>query len=77
MKCIICRNGELRPGLMTATLEQDRTTVVTKNVPANICDNCGEGYLTQEITSELLKQVADAAKSGVQVDVRKYTATAA
>jgi YgiT-type zinc finger domain-containing protein len=57
---------------MTVTLERAETTIVIKEVPATICDNCGEEYLSQAVSAQLLKQAEDAVKSGIQVDVRKY-----
>ena len=46
MKCTLCRQGETKPGLTTVTLERGPTIVVIKQVPAEICDICGEYYLS-------------------------------
>ena len=43
MKCVICKYGETEPGTTTITLERDNTTLVIKNVPADVCQYCGEG----------------------------------
>lgn len=75
MKCFICKHGETKLGKMTATLSRADTTVVIKEVPAEICDNCGEEYLSQEMSSYLFKIAESAVKSGIQVDVRKYIDT--
>ena len=45
MKCVICKNGETRDGAATVTLERGGATVVVKEVPAEVCGNCGEYYL--------------------------------
>ena len=74
MKCVICKHGETQPGTTTMTLEQDATTVVFKNVPAEVCQVCGEAYLDAATTRRLLHIVAEAAQIGVQVDVRSYAA---
>ncbi len=74
MKCVICKHGETQTGTTTVTLERDTTTIVFKNVPAEVCDNCGEAYLDAETTRHLLHIVEDAAQLGVQVDVRSYVA---
>lgn len=74
MKCVICRQGETRPGTGTVTLERGQTTVVFKKVPAEICSNCGEKYYDEDVTGELLKSAEEAVDSGVQVDVREYQA---
>jgi YgiT-type zinc finger domain-containing protein len=74
MKCAICKVSETRPGRVTVTLERDGTTLVIKNVPADICANCGEEYVNAETTELLLRTAEEAVKSGVQVSVRDYVA---
>lgn len=74
MKCVICKHGETQLGTTTMTLERDNTTVVFKNVPADVCQTCGEAYLDAATTRRLLHIVEEAAKVGVQVDVRLYAA---
>ncbi len=74
MKCVICKRGTTQPGTMTATFERSGATIVVKAVPADVCDSCGEGYLSKEVTENLLAQTEQAAKAGVQVDVRNYVA---
>ncbi len=74
MKCVICKQGETRPGKATVTLERNGMTLVVKNVPARVCANCGEEYVDEKTTSRLLKEAEEAARSGVQVDIREYIA---
>jgi YgiT-type zinc finger domain-containing protein len=75
MKCVICKHGETRPGTTTVTLERGGATLVIKSVPAQICDNCGEAYVDEETTRQLLGIADDALRTGVQVDVREFAAT--
>ncbi len=72
MKCVICKQGETKPGASTLTLTRDGTTLVVKNVPAEVCSNCGEAYIDEDITARLLRTAEDAARAGVEVDVREY-----
>lgn len=74
MRCIICEQGRTLPGKTTVTLERDGLTLVIKNVPADVCENCGEEYIGEEITKRLLSIAEEAAHSGVQVDIRSYIA---
>lgn len=74
MKCVICKYGETETGTTTITLERDGMTLVIKNVPARVCDNCGEAYIEEDTAARLLDLVNDAARSGVQVDIRQYVA---
>jgi YgiT-type zinc finger domain-containing protein len=72
VKCTICKHGETKDGFTTITLEKNGATLVFKNVPALICDNCGEKYLVDNITKDLLLKAKEIVKSGVEVDIRDY-----
>jgi len=74
MKCVICKHAETRPGKATVTLERGASTLVVKGVPALICPNCGEEYVDENVAGELLRSAEEAARSGVQVDIREYIA---
>lgn len=74
MKCVICKQGETRPGTVTVTLEREATTLVFKNVPAQVCENCGEAYVDESTTDHLLVTAEAAVKAGVQVEVRQFVA---
>ena len=74
MKCVICQHGQTVFGTTTVTLERDNLTLVVKGVPAQVCENCGEAYVDEAITSRLLETVEEATKAGVSVDVREYVA---
>ena len=77
MKCPVCKVGETYPGVTTITLERDETVIVFRNVPADVCNNCGEAYLSEKVTSQLLSMAEDAYHNGVQVDVRTFLPAAA
>ena len=72
MRCVICKQGETRPGTATVTLCRELLTLVVKNVPAQVCENCGEEYVDEETSKQLLGIAEEAARAGVQVDVRQY-----
>lgn len=74
MRCVICKQGEVRPGTATVMLERNGMTLVVKSVPARVCENCGEEYVDEDVTARLLREAEDAARSGVQVDIREYVA---
>lgn len=74
MKCVICRQGETKPGMTTVTLERDGLTLVVKEVPAQVCTNCGEEYIDEETSAHLLETAEQVAQAGVVVDVRAYAA---
>ena len=72
MKCAICKHGNCIQGTITVTLERGNTTVVIRQVPAQVCTTCGEEYLSEEITDAVLKIAEQDARAGVQVDIREY-----
>ena len=74
VKCVVCKHGETRPGTTTVTLTRDGTTLVVKGVPACVCSNCGEEYVDETTTAHLLEVAEQAARSGVEVEVRDYVA---
>ncbi|MBI4984620.1 MAG: type II toxin-antitoxin system MqsA family antitoxin [Rhodocyclales bacterium] len=76
MKCPICKHGETRPGNASVTLERSGATLVFRDVPADICDNCGEVYHSGEITAALIQQAENAVSVGVEVDVRRFALAA-
>ncbi|MFO1479419.1 MAG: type II toxin-antitoxin system MqsA family antitoxin [Turneriella sp.] len=72
--CQICKTGVLHPGHANVNLNRGETVVIIKEVPANVCDNCGEYYLN-EATSKRVMDIAEAAvKSGAEVEIKRYQA---
>jgi YgiT-type zinc finger domain-containing protein len=76
MKCVICKHGEIKNGTTTITLERGSSTIVFKDVPAQICDNCGEKYVDEKNTKILLQKANELIKNGTQVDIRKFQTAA-
>jgi YgiT-type zinc finger domain-containing protein len=74
MICIICKQAETKPGTMTVTLERDELTLVMKEVPAQVCPNCGESYLDDATATHLLAVAEREAASGAEVAVCRYIA---
>ena len=74
MKCVICKKGETKKDKATVTLDKDGATLVFRGVPARVCTNCGEEYVDGEIAANLLKSATEAARSGIEVEVRRYSA---
>jgi YgiT-type zinc finger domain-containing protein len=69
MDCVICKNGTTKPGLVTFTLERDNVIIVFKNVPALVCENCGDFYLTTETTNLLLEKANNTLGKGIEFEI--------
>ena len=54
MTCTICGQAEPCSGTATVTLERERATLVMKGVPALVCPNCGEDYVSPEVSARVL-----------------------
>ena len=75
MKCVVCKQADTRAGMTTVTLERQGATFVFKDVPAQVCPNCGEDYVDEAVASELLQSTEGMAAAGTQVDIRRYRVT--
>ena len=74
MKCAICRNGTTTDGYSTTVLERDRATVVFKKVPVQICNNCGEEYVSAEVNESLLSQAHAEWERGITLEMLDFAA---
>ncbi len=74
MNCLLCKQGETKPGKVTVTLQRVDTTVIIKDVPADVCENCGEYYLSDSITERILDMAEDAVQKGVEVEILRFAA---
>lgn len=72
--CPICKNGELKPGIVTVTLERDEAIVLLKKVPAKVCNNCAS-YFLDSVTTRLVLQKAEASfNNGAELEVLRLQA---
>ena len=74
MSCVICRNGTTHGGFVTVTLQRAETTVILKQVPADVCETCGEYYLSSEVAARVLEKAESAVKSGAEVEILRFAA---
>ena len=72
MKCLICKQGETHPGSAVVTLQRDDRTLVIKGVSAEICENCGEYYLSDEIAKRLYQQAEESLEHGAEVEIGRF-----
>jgi YgiT-type zinc finger domain-containing protein len=74
MKCAICRHGTTTDGYTTIVLERDQTTIVFKQVPAQICANCGEEYVSTAVNTALLRQAEEEWERGIILEMLNFAA---
>ena len=74
MKCLLCKQGETAPGKVTVVLQRDESSVLIKEVPADVCENCGEYYLSESITKRVLQIAEEAASRHAEVEIIRFAA---
>ena len=52
--CTFCK-GKTEPGLSTFTADLGKCVVVIRNVPSDICTQCGEVYYSTEVMRQLYR----------------------
>ena len=72
MNCLICRQAEIVDGFTSITFERDEFKLVIKHVPAQICPNCGDALVDENVTIRLMNEAEDASEQGMWDDVREY-----
>lgn len=74
MMCTICKQGQTTPGKVTVPLQRGTSTIIVKDVPADVCENCGEYYLSEQVSAELLRRAEAAVTNGAEVEIIRYAA---
>ncbi|MBM3333888.1 type II toxin-antitoxin system MqsA family antitoxin [Candidatus Sumerlaeota bacterium] len=74
MKCVICKSGDAAPGTTTVVLERGRCAIVFREVPATLCQNCGEAYVGDDVASRLLSRAEQAVANGTELEIVRYAA---
>ena len=69
MKCLVCKQDETRPGRTTVVLQRQGATGVINDVPARVCENCGEEYVDEKVAESVLAAAEASARAGVRVYV--------
>ncbi|MGA0560306.1 type II toxin-antitoxin system MqsA family antitoxin [Larkinella sp. VNQ87] len=54
------------------TLERNGSIIVIKDVPADVCNNCGQYYLNEAIATQLTEQANAAIERGAEVEVIRH-----
>ena len=56
MICLICRQAATVDRLTSIAFERGEMKLTVKDVPARVCPSCGEAYVMEEITVNLLRE---------------------
>jgi len=53
MKCSACKHNCFKRGTTVLPIERGNTILLITDIPARVCENCGETYLDEEIAQEV------------------------
>lgn len=71
MNCILCK-ANLTKGNVNHIVDLGEGIIIIKNVPANICEQCGEYYVDTQIALKLEAIVEEVKKSRAEVLIINY-----
>ena len=72
MKCVLCKHRATYNGTVNVTLERDNCIIVIKDVPADICENCCEYYLSQSTTAAVFERAEWAIDLNAEVEIIRF-----
>ena len=72
IECVICKNGTTQKGFDTLTFEKDGHLIIIRDVPGEVCDNCGHFYVDAVAAIELQTKTKKAVADGAELEILKY-----
>ncbi|MCF8247304.1 MAG: type II toxin-antitoxin system MqsA family antitoxin [Saprospiraceae bacterium] len=67
-QCPLC-GGKVEAGTTTFTVDMKTGVVVVRNVPAYLCNQCGEDWIDNSVSLELVKIADRAKKQNTQLEM--------
>lgn len=74
MKYVICKSGETREDQTTVTLNRGESTIIIKDVSAQICENCGEYYLSEDVSAQVMAMTENVVKQSAEIEILRFAA---
>lgn len=71
MECIVCK-GLTEKKAVNYILDLDNTIIIIKDVPANVCIQCGERYFDDDVMENLEKIVSNLRTVSTEMSVVSY-----
>ncbi len=78
MNCVICKNGTTAEDFVNVPIVREAKIIFIKNVPAQICNNCGEYYIDADVAKEIyniadfFNKAEERMNQGVEMEVTQY-----
>jgi len=74
MKCMYCKNGNLKEECITRSYEKNGVVTVITGVPVKICDACGQEFIDHETVRQLENIRKKGRMPGISMAVFNYPA---
>ena len=74
--CTTCKNGTMHKDATTVTFDKDNVVIVFRNVPAEVCDMCGDYIIEGSIAAKLLKTAKEERAKGHEISILNYSKAA-
>ena len=71
MECFMCK-GELIEKKVNYMVDLEKTIIIIKDVPAKVCDQCGEQYFDDETSQNIEKIVNRLKDLSTEVTIINY-----
>ena len=75
MKCPIC-GGNMKRGLTNLPVELEAGLLYVKQVPADVCGQCEEAFIPDDVAEKLERIVDRARRQKVEIEVVSYQGAA-
>ena len=76
MSCFVCK-GNLENKKVNYVVDLENTIIIIKEVPARVCNQCGEQYFDDETAENIEKIVKQLKKLAAEVTIVNYKENAA
>ena len=71
MNCALCK-GSLKKGMVNHIIDLGDGIIIIKNVPANVCNQCGEYYVDTKTAIKLEEIVEELRRTKAEVFIINY-----
>lgn len=71
MNCIVCK-GELTKKDINHIVDIDGHIIIIKNVPAEVCEQCGESFFENQVALTLEKIVDEIVSNKAEITIVNY-----
>ncbi|MCI1945632.1 type II toxin-antitoxin system MqsA family antitoxin [Clostridium luticellarii] len=76
MNCILCKS-RLARGKVNHIVDLNGHIIIIKDVPANVCKQCGEYFIENDVALKLEKIIEEVVKNKAEIFVVNYSEMAA